>query len=222
VELNRAVAVAMCEEPEKGLGLIDDLLERGELANYHLAHSARAELCRRLGRIPEARTSYEKALSLVRRQPDYRPEQVFAFRQSLAGFRYYQGLVAEADGEIQRNLAGLETATTAKEKLPERTKKSHYQRRRYEPKSFDLRGELYRIFGVDLTNVPGISAITAHTILCEIGTDVSQFRNASAFASWLGLCPERKISRGQFALRKIAAALARFSLRVPALCRFRP
>ena len=58
-------------------------------------------------------------------------------------------------------------------------------------------GELYRIFGVDLTNVPGISAITAQTILCEIGTDVSRFRNASAFASWLGLCPENKISGGK-------------------------
>jgi RNA polymerase sigma-70 factor (ECF subfamily) len=72
VELNRAVAVAMCEGPEKGLRLIDDLLERGELANYHLAYSARAELCRRLGRIPEARTSYEKALSLVRQEPERR------------------------------------------------------------------------------------------------------------------------------------------------------
>jgi RNA polymerase sigma-70 factor (ECF subfamily) len=72
VELNRAVAVAMCEGPEKGLRLIDDLLERGELVNYHLAHSARAELCRRLGRIPEARTSYEKALSLVRQEPECR------------------------------------------------------------------------------------------------------------------------------------------------------
>jgi len=50
---------------------------------------------------------------------------------------------------------------------------------------------------VDLTNVPGVSAITAQTILCEIGTDVSQFRNASAFASWLGLCPEKKISGGK-------------------------
>jgi len=72
VELNRAVAVAMCEGLEKGLRLIDDLLERGELVNYHLAHSARAELCRRLGRIPEARTSYEKALSLVRQEPERR------------------------------------------------------------------------------------------------------------------------------------------------------
>ena len=72
VELNRAVAVAMCQGPEKGLRLIDTLLERGELVHYHLAHSARAELCRRLGRIPEARTSYEKAQSLVRQEPERR------------------------------------------------------------------------------------------------------------------------------------------------------
>jgi len=65
VELNRAVAVAMSEGPEHGLRLIDDLLAREQLASYHLAHSARADLCRRLGRIPEARASYEKALALV-------------------------------------------------------------------------------------------------------------------------------------------------------------
>ncbi len=65
VELNRAVAVAMSEGPERGLRLIDDLLERDELSNYYLAHSARADLCRRLGRIAEALASYEKALALV-------------------------------------------------------------------------------------------------------------------------------------------------------------
>ena len=65
VELNRAVAVAMWEGPEQGLRLIDDLLAREELANYHLAHSARADLCRRLGRLAEARASYERALALA-------------------------------------------------------------------------------------------------------------------------------------------------------------
>jgi len=72
VELNRAVAVAMCEGPEQGLRLIDDLLAREELANYHLAHSARADLCRRLGRISEARASYEKALALAGQESDRR------------------------------------------------------------------------------------------------------------------------------------------------------
>ena len=72
VELNRAVAVAMCEGPKEGLRLIDSLLAREELANYHLAHSARADLCRRLGLVPEARASYEKALALARQESDRR------------------------------------------------------------------------------------------------------------------------------------------------------
>ena len=128
---------------------------------------------------------------------DYRPEHLFALRQSLAAFHYDQPRVVEVDQEIQSQLGSLATATTAEPTVPKPTKASAYQRRRYEPKRFDLRGERYRIFGVDLTHVPGISAITAQTILCEIGTDVSRFRNASAFASGLGLCPENKISGGK-------------------------
>lgn len=72
VELNRAVAIAMSEGPEQGLRLIDDLLARDQLAHYHLAHSARADLCRRLGRIAEARASYEKALALAQQETDRR------------------------------------------------------------------------------------------------------------------------------------------------------
>src|SRR5215469_6447594 len=72
VELNRAVAIAMSEGLEQGLSLIDDLLARDQLSQYHLAHSARAELCRRLGRIPEARASYEKALALAGQEADRR------------------------------------------------------------------------------------------------------------------------------------------------------
>jgi len=65
VELNRAVAIAMVEGPERGLTMIDDLLARGQLSHYRPAHAARADLCRRLGRVPEARASYEKALALA-------------------------------------------------------------------------------------------------------------------------------------------------------------
>jgi len=70
VYLNRAVAIAMRDGPEAGLAQIDAVLEHGELANYYLAHSARAELCRRLGRTAEARTSYEKALALTQQEPE--------------------------------------------------------------------------------------------------------------------------------------------------------
>jgi RNA polymerase sigma-70 factor (ECF subfamily) len=70
VYLNRAVAIAMRDGPEAGLKQIDAVLEQGELANYHLAHSARAEMCRRLGRTTEARSSYEKALALTQQEPE--------------------------------------------------------------------------------------------------------------------------------------------------------
>ncbi len=70
VQLNRAVAIAMCEGPEAGLTHIDAVLEHGELANYYLAHSARAEMYRRLGRTAEARSSYEKALALTQQEPE--------------------------------------------------------------------------------------------------------------------------------------------------------
>src|SRR5713101_3406996 len=72
IELNRAVAVAMRDGPAAGLDLIDAILARGALADYHLAHSARAELCRRLGKTGDARASYERALGLTRQEPQRR------------------------------------------------------------------------------------------------------------------------------------------------------
>jgi RNA polymerase sigma-70 factor (ECF subfamily) len=72
VELNRAAAVAMRDGPEAGLLLVDDILNRGELADYALAHSARGELCRRLGRTAEAIESYKRALSLTNQEPQRR------------------------------------------------------------------------------------------------------------------------------------------------------
>jgi RNA polymerase sigma-70 factor, ECF subfamily len=72
VELNRAVAVAMRDSPEAGLKLIEAILARGDLVDYHLAHAARADLQRRLGRTEEARTSYEMALTLARQEPERR------------------------------------------------------------------------------------------------------------------------------------------------------
>ncbi|MEK6336490.1 MAG: RNA polymerase sigma factor [Acidobacteriota bacterium] len=70
VQLNRAVAIAMCDGPEAGLTHIDALLEHGELASYYLAHSARADMYRRLGRTSEARSAYEKALALTQQEPE--------------------------------------------------------------------------------------------------------------------------------------------------------
>jgi RNA polymerase sigma-70 factor (ECF subfamily) len=72
IDLNRAVAVAMRDGPEAGLALVDEILERGELSDYHLAHAARADLCRRLGRTADARAAYGRALGLTRQEPERR------------------------------------------------------------------------------------------------------------------------------------------------------
>jgi transposase len=94
-----------------------------------------------------------------------------------------------------------------------------YQRASNDP-AFNLPVELYRISGVDLTDIPGISANTAQTILSEVGPNVSRFRNASAFASWLGLSPEKQISGGktlQTKTRKVKNRAA-IALRLGASC----
>ncbi len=72
IELNRAVAISMRDGPQTGLDLIEPLMARGELAKYHLAHSARADLYRRLGRLDDARSAYRQALSYVRQEPEQR------------------------------------------------------------------------------------------------------------------------------------------------------
>jgi len=125
---------------------------------------------------------------------DYRPEHLFTLKQSLAGYRYYQKLILELDQETAHLMQALPSAT--EHPIPPRTKGTAYHRQGNDPQ-FDLRSELYRIAGVDLTDIPGISAATAQVVLTEVGTDVSKFRHASAFASWLGLCPEKRISGGK-------------------------
>ena len=127
---------------------------------------------------------------------DYRPEHVFTLRRSLAGYRYYQNLIGEVDEELNKYLRDLPAAAEAEASPPPRTKTRVDQKQHNDP-AFDLRGELYRVVGVDLTDIPGINAVTAQTIISEMGTDVSRFRNASAFASWLGLCPEKQVSGGK-------------------------
>jgi RNA polymerase sigma-70 factor (ECF subfamily) len=72
VSLNRAVALAMRDGPAAGLALVEEILRKGELEEYHFAHAARADLCRRLGRSADARSSYERALSLARQAPERR------------------------------------------------------------------------------------------------------------------------------------------------------
>jgi transposase len=126
---------------------------------------------------------------------DYRPEHLFTLRQSLAAYRHYQELIAECDVEIERCLATFQSKVDPRQR-PLKGSQDRHKPRRNELR-FDLRSHLYRILGVDLTEIPGVNALTAHTLLAEIGPDLSRFVNASAFASWLGLCPDNRISGGK-------------------------
>lgn len=166
-----------------GMAILDAILA-GERDPVTLA-----ALCNR--RVRSSRETVAKSL-----EGDYRAEHLFALKQSLCGFRFYQRLIREVDEELKAAMAQLPRAEGAPDEMPPRTKKCFYQKANNEP-AFDLKAELFRIAGVDLTDVPGISAITAHTILTEVGPDLSRFRNASAFASWLGLCPDKKVSGGK-------------------------
>jgi transposase len=126
---------------------------------------------------------------------DYRPEHLFTLRQSLTAYRHCQQLIAACDTEVERYLTAFDSKVDIT-RAPLRKPKHRHKPRRNEMR-FDLRNHLYRILGVDLTEVPGLNALTAHVLFAEIGPDLSRFANASAFASWLGLCPDNRISGGK-------------------------
>jgi transposase len=145
---------------------------------------------------------------------DYRAEHLFTLDQSLAAYRSYQKLIEECDREIRRQLERFqvsETCSAATEPEAPTAKPA---------KPVSLREELKQAFGVDLTNIPGIQVGIAQTRLGEIGPDFSKFRSASAFASWLGLCPDNDISGGKVlwvGTRKVNCRAAT-SLRLAARC----
>jgi len=143
------------------------------------------------GRVKAAEETIIQALT-----GDYRAEHLFTLKQSLAAYRHYRKLVAACDLEMEQQLKRFDAKVDVKAEPLAPPKVRRKKVFNNEPK-FDLRSHLYRIFGVDLTAVPGISVLTAHTILSEIGPDIAKFRSASAFASWLGLCPHNDISGGK-------------------------
>jgi transposase len=126
---------------------------------------------------------------------DYRREHLFTLGQSLEAFRYYQSLMAACDKEIEEQLQNFDRHLPPN--APSLPPEAHPQRARKNEFRFDMRSELYRIFGVDVTAIPAIHALTGYTLLAEVGTDWSKFRNGDAFASWTCLCPHNKKSGGK-------------------------
>ena len=127
---------------------------------------------------------------------DYRLEFLFILRQALAAYRHYQVLIDECDVQIQALLRTFDARVDPIEKPlpPPRTK---HRKLRGNNLRFDLRTEMYRVTGVDLTAVPGLQSPTVHRLFAEFGRDMSRFPTDKHFTSWLGLCPDNRISGGR-------------------------
>ena len=116
---------------------------------------------------------------------DYRREHLFTLGQSLAAFRHYQELIGACDKEIEQYLEAFDSKVDPPEGSASQSQDGQ-KPSNGEPR-FDLQSHLYRIFGVDLTLIPGINVLATQTLLSEIGPDLSRFASAPAFTSWLGL-----------------------------------
>ncbi len=127
---------------------------------------------------------------------DWKAEQVFVLRQSLALYDFYTQQVAECDSEIERHYAALKPRWAGSEPGPDAPRVKPGSKSKNQPQ-LNVRREIIRLTGVDLVAVEGISASLAQTILSEIGTDMTPWPNEKHFGSWLGVAPHNEISGGK-------------------------
>ena len=125
---------------------------------------------------------------------DYREEHIFTLGQSLKCYRHYQNMIEEVDRRVKGLMQQLPSKVADGQKPP---KEKNPRKTPWRNEPPQLRDDLYRAFGVDLTQVPGINTLTAQMLLTEVGPDLSRFPTAAAFCSWLRLCPNPQISGGQ-------------------------
>lgn len=126
----------------------------------------------------------------------YREEHLFALKQSLELYDYFQVKVQDCDNAIEK-LMGLRLTSEIIVNSPNRQLSPKKKKKSKNAPNFNLEGELYRMVGVDLLAVPGINSISALQLLSEIGLDMSRWKSAKQFGSWLGLCPGNKVSGGK-------------------------
>ena len=124
----------------------------------------------------------------------YRDEHLFALKQAFELYVFYQQQIEECDRQLQSYLEQLNIDTP--QEHAECLLKKRPRPRGNEPR-FDLRRELYRLLGVDLTAIDGVASYTVLKVISEIGTDISRWKNSNCFCSWLGLSPGSKISGGK-------------------------
>jgi transposase len=143
---------------------------------------------------PRVKSSSERIAKSL--EGDYRAEHLFALRQAVELYDYYQQKIAECDQAILKEMQSLETRAAPDAVPPTPLKRK--ARSRHNAIPFDSQAELYRIMGVDLTRVDGLNEATVQLILSELGLDLcKKWPSEAQFCSWLGLCPNNEISGGK-------------------------
>ena len=138
-------------------------------------------------RIQASREEVTKSL-----EGNWRPELLFVLQQEVAMYDTYQQRIAECDQQLQKHLASFVDT------IPPQSSPAEPERKKTKPAKnaprFELRSELQRITGVDLTRIDGIDVMVAQTLVSEVGLDMSRWKTEAHFASWLGLCPDNRTS----------------------------
>jgi transposase len=148
----------------------------------------------------------------------YLPEHLFTLKQALALYRFYQELILQSDQQIEARWQALAAhVSVERAPLPPSAKKNRGRRMGNDP-HFDVRGLIYRIVGVDLTQIEGIGPSVLQGFMAEVGWDMSRWKSAKHFASWLGVCPYNKITGGRVLARgtKRTTSAAKHLLRLAA------
>ena len=146
-------------------------------------------------------------------QGHWKEEQLFALEQARLSYQHYQEQILQCDERIAKQMTALES------RLPGAAEQEKtYDLKTTGPKApvLELRSELRRIVGVDLLQIPGVGPLTAQIVLSEVGTDMSHWPTEKHFASWLGLCPDHRISGGRILARSTRPVVnrARNALRI--------
>jgi transposase len=128
---------------------------------------------------------------------NWRPEQILVLKQRLSLYRSYLEQINDCDKEIEKLLAAFQPTVDPEERpMPEDRKAKQRRRKQSGNPAFAMRAEAYKLFGVDLTQIPGLMTLVL-MLFSEVGRDMSRWPTASHFVSWLGLCPDNDISGGK-------------------------
>jgi transposase len=148
----------------------------------------------KLAKLRDPRIKASEATVAKSLQGNWRPELLFVLQQELESYQSFQKKIEECDRQLHRHYATMEAKADPKLLPPvERDKRA----RGNVPVGFDLREELYRTIGVDLTAIDGVNVLTVQTLHSEVGSDMSRFASEAHFVSFLGLSPSNKISGGK-------------------------